>query len=57
MILDFDISPADDARKEIAAVLTRIDKFLQDRETGLGHASKEDLKAYLKMMFNFSTMY
>ncbi|MGQ5521730.1 hypothetical protein ACUHMQ_00555 [Chitinimonas sp. PSY-7] len=55
MILDFEISPSDDARKEIAAVLTRIDKFLQDRENGLAHASKQDLEAYLKQMFNFST--
>ncbi len=55
MILDFELSPADDARKEIASVLTHIDRFLQGRENGLAHASKDDLKAYLKSMFNFST--
>ncbi|HEY9104723.1 hypothetical protein [Chitinimonas sp.] len=54
MILDFEIAPADDARKELAAALTHVDKFLQSRENGLAHASKEDLKAYVRSMFSSS---
>lgn len=51
MIIDFDLSPADDARKEIANILSHIDKFLQGRDNGVTHASKDDLLAYLKSMF------
>ncbi|WP_374353012.1 hypothetical protein [Chitinimonas sp.] len=51
MITDFDLAPADDARKEIANALTHIDRFLNSRENGVSHASKADLQAYLKSMF------
>lgn len=55
MIIDFDLAPADDARKEIAHILTHIDKFLADRDNGVTHASKADLQAYLKSMFSSSS--
>jgi hypothetical protein len=54
MILEFDLAPADDARKEIANVLLHIDKFLSNHDNGVTHADKAALQAYLKSMFSSS---
>ncbi|QNM96938.1 hypothetical protein [Chitinimonas koreensis] len=55
MILDLELAPADDARKDIAAVLSHVDRFLQDRENGIAHASAADVAAYLKSMVPYHT--
>lgn len=53
MITDMELTPADDARKEIAAILAHIDQFIQGRDNGMNQVAIEDVRTYLKSIVKF----
>lgn len=55
MILQLDLAPADEARKNITSVINHLDRFIQSRENGISHASQGDMEAYLKSMVPYPT--